>query len=267
MLKCFIFNHGWTHFMYDIERQRKILEILKDNKSHSVYELSDLLYASAATIRRDLTKMEQKGFITRTFGAVMLNPNPTNKESAFELREKINIVEKRALCQKAVSFLNDNISIFLDSSTTLLHIVPFLNGFKNVTVITNGLFIANEIITHTSCNLILCGGQVQANTNSILGPKAIADIRNFHADLALISCGGFDLDYGFSESTIDSAELKKTMCSNSDKTIVLADESKYKKKILYRSTTLSDIDVLITPVKFNEAEQARLDDFKITVIH
>ena len=68
-------------------------------------------------------------------------------------------------------------------------------------------------------------------------------MRNFHADLALISCGGFDLDYGFSESTIDSAELKRTMCTNSDKTIVLADESKYGKKILYRSTTLNDIDV------------------------
>ena len=253
--------------MYDIERQRKILDILKDNKSHSVYELSDQLYASAATVRRDLTKMEQKGLITRTFGAVMLNPNPTNRESAFELREKINVVEKRSLCQKAVTFLHDNISVFIDSSTTLLHIVPFLNSFKNVTIITNGLFIANEIIAHTSCNLMLCGGQVQANTNSILGPKAISDIRNFHADLALISCGGFDLDYGFSESTIDSAEIKKTMCANSDKAIVLADESKYGKKILYRSTTLSDIDVLITPFKYNETEQAKLDKFNITVIH
>ena len=158
-------------------------------------------------------------------------------------------------------------SVFIDSSTTLLHIIPFLNSFKNITIITNGLFIANEIITHTSCNLILCGGQVQANTNSILGPKAIADMRNFHADLALISCGGFDLDYGFSESTIDSAELKRTMCSNSDKTIVLADESKYHKKILYRSTTLSDIDVLITTVKFDEAEQAKLEKFNVKVIH
>ena len=57
------------------------------------------------------------------------------------------------------------------------------------------------------------------------------------------------------------------MCANSDKAIVLADESKYGKKILYRSTTLSDIDVLITPFKFNETEQAKLDKFNITVIH
>lgn len=252
--------------MYDIERQQKILEILSDNKPYSVYKLSEMLYVSGATIRRDLTKMEQKGLVTRTFGAVMLNPRPTNKEISFELREKSNITEKRVLCQKAVKYIKDNSSIFIDSSSTLLHIVPFLNNFKNLTIITNGLFIANEIITNTKCNLYLCGGNVQANTNSILGPMAFNNIKNFHADLFLMSCGGFDFDFGISEFTVDSAAIKKAMILSSDKTILLVDHSKITKKVLFNTCPLTDIDILITNAKFNDEEKKIISSNNVELV-
>ena len=252
--------------MYDIERQKKILEILSDNKPYSVYKLAEMLYASGATIRRDLTKMEQKGLVTRTFGAVMLNPYPTNKEISFELREKSNITAKRALCSQAEKFLRDNISIFVDSSSTLLHLVPFLNKYKNITIITNGLFMSQEIITHTKCNLYLCGGNVQANTNSILGPMALNSIHKFHADLLFMSCGGFDFDFGVSEFTVDSAELKKAMIKNSDKVILLVDHSKIGKRVLFNTCSLSDIDILITNEKFSSEDKKRLNDQGVTLV-
>ena len=252
--------------MYDIERQKKILEILSDNKPYSVYKLAEMLYASGATIRRDLTKMEQKGLVTRTFGAVMLNPYPTNKEISFELREKANITEKRALCTKAAECLKDNISIFVDSSSTLLHLVPFLNSYNNITIITNGLFLAQEVITHTKCNLYLCGGNVQANTNSILGPIALNSIQNFHADLLFMSCGGFDFDFGFSEYTVDSAELKKRMILNSEKVILICDHSKLHKKVLFNTCNLKDIDVLITNAEFTDNEKELIKEANVTLI-
>lgn len=252
--------------MYDIERQKKILEILSDNKPYSVYKLSEMLYASGATIRRDLIKMEQKGLVTRTFGAVMLNPRPTNKEISFELREKSNITEKRALCLKAQEYLKDNISIFIDSSSTLLHLVPFLNNYKNITIITNGLFIAQEIITHTKCNLYLCGGNVQANTNSMLGPMAINSIKKFHADLFFMSCGGFDFNFGVSEFTVDSAELKKAMIQNSEKVILLVDSSKINKKVLFNTCDIKDIDILISNANFSDEEKEFFKENKITLV-
>lgn len=252
--------------MYDIERQQKILTILSDNKPHSVYKLAETLYTSGATIRRDLAKMEQKGLVTRTFGAVILNPHPTNKEISFELREKSNITEKRILCQKAIEYIKDNSSIFIDSSSTLLHIVPFLNNFKNLTIITNGLFIANEIIANTKCNLYLCGGNVQANTNSILGPMAFNSIKNFHADVFLMSCGGFDFDFGISEFTVDSATIKKAMIQNSEKTILLVDHSKITKKVLFNTCQLKDIDVLITNAKFNDEQRKIIESNNVELV-
>lgn len=252
--------------MYDLDRQNKILELLKDNKTISVNKLATMLYASSATIRRDLSKMEQKGLVTRTFGAVMINSNPANMEKSFELREKSNMVQKRTLCQKAVNFIKNNSSIFIDSSSTLLHIVPYLNAFTNLTLITNGLIIANQLITMTKHNVIICGGLVQPNTNSILGSLAFSNLRQFHADLALISTANMEFDSGFYELTIDSAELKKTLIQNADETVVLCDSSKIGKKNLYRCSTLKDIDVLISDHTPSEEERKLIEESRIEYI-
>ena len=255
--------------MYDLERQNKILEILKEKKSISVNRLISLLYASGATIRRDLAKMEQKGLVVRTFGAVMLNPNPTNNETSFELREKSNIIEKRLLCQKAIEYIKDNSSIFFDSSTTLLHIVPYLNNFTNLTIITNGLFIANEIIMKTKHRVIICGGEVQVNTNSILGPMAYDSIDKFHVNLAILSTAALTIKdyYGLSESTVDSAKIKKSMAENAGQVVCLVDNSKFNNKSLYKSLLLDDVDVIISTYEPDEEEQKILAEKKISFVH
>lgn len=232
--------------MYDIERQQKILDILSEKKTISVNKLSELLFCSGATTRRDLARMEQKGLVTRTFGAVMLNVNSSNKETSFELREKNSVSEKRSLCQKIVKYISNNSTIFIDSSTTLLYIVPFLKNFTNITIITNGLVIANEIACQTKHSVIVLGGTIQPDTNSILGSLALNVLSNFHADLTLISCGGISKDFGLSESTIDSAEIKRYMIEKSDKSICLFDYSKYGKKKSFRTCEINKIDILVT---------------------
>lgn len=232
--------------MYDIERQEKILEILKEKKTISVNKLSEMMYCSGATTRRDLVRMEQKGLVTRTFGAVMLNANASNRETSFELREKNSVIEKRNLCQKAVSFIKNNSTIFIDSSTTVLHIVPLLKNFTNLTIITNGLVIANEIIYQTKHSVIVLGGTVQPNTNSILGSMAMANLSRFHADLALISCGGIALDFGLSESTVDSAEIKRYMIKHAEQSVCLFDSMKIETKKSFKTCEVNEINVLIT---------------------
>lgn len=252
--------------MYDIERQNKILEILREKKSVSVNKLAEMLFASGATIRRDLSKMEQKGLVIRTFGAVMINTAPSNREVSFELREKTNIIEKRMLCQKAVDFIKNNSTIFIDSSTTLLHIVPYLNNFVNLTIITNGLFLANSLINNTKHNVIVLGGTIQPSTNSILGSMAIQSVSRFHADTCLISCSGIDLEFGLSELTIDSAELKKYMVLNANEVICLADSTKFNKRSLVKSCDISDIDILICSKEFTEEETKFIKQHKTKIV-
>lgn len=240
--------------MYDIERQQKILDILTEYKTVSVQKLSEMLFCSGATTRRDLVRMEQKGLVTRTFGAVMLNANSSNKETSFELREKNSVSEKRLLCQKASIFIKNNSTIFIDSSTTLLHIVPFLKNYINLTIITNGLNIATEISYQTKHSVIILGGNVQPDTNSILGSLALDVLSSFSADLALFSCGGIDVDFGITESTIDSAKIKQYMIEHSDKSICLFDHTKYGKRKSFKTCDVNKIDILVTSKGIDEKD-------------
>ena len=252
--------------MYEIERQEDIIKILNEKKVVSVTTLASTLYVSEATIRRDLSKLERKGLVTRTFGGVVLNPNTPNKETTFEIREKTNLNEKRALCQKASAYIKDNFTIFLDSSTTLLNIVPYLNLFENLVIITNGLFVANEIINKTKHQVILPGGLVQANTNSMLGTIALNNLSAFHTDLTIMSTSAFDFEFGPTESTIEQAEIKRIMIKNSDYRILLCDKQKINKKSLFRTSSLNDFNIFITNHNLEEKEKNILNSYNIKYI-
>ena len=252
--------------MYDLERQEKILQILKEDKSVSVNKLSSTLFVSHSTIRRDLSRMEQKGLAVRTFGGVILAPSQSNKEISFELRENSNLSEKRSLCQKASQLIKDNTTIFLDSSTTLLPLVPYLNNFSRLVIITNGLFIANEIINNTKHQVILPGGLIQPNTNSMLGSLTLKSLEGFHCETCLISSSAFDLDFGISETSLDQGDVKRTMIKNSDQVIALIDASKLGKKSLYKTCGIDDIDVLITDGQLDDDYLVVLKKNNVTLI-
>lgn len=232
--------------MYNLEREDKIINILKKQNSISVLELSQLLFVSTSTIRRDLTNMEKKGLVTRTFGGVYLTKNTFNKETPFKYREESNVIEKRKLCQKVLPFIKDNMSLFLDSSTTVLQLVNYLNNFKNLTIITNGFEITNEILNNTKHEVILTGGIIQSNSNSLLGTITNTTLNNLHADLAIMSATGIDLHFGISESTLDQSEAKKIMNKNSDMCIYLLDNTKFNKKGINKTLDIKEVDIIIT---------------------
>ena len=253
--------------MYNVERKDQIIKILKKQNSISVNELSKILYSSTSTIRRDLTNLENKGLVVRTFGGVYLSKNTFNKETPFKYREETNIIEKRNLCQKTLPYIKDNTSLFLDSSTTILQIVNYLNNFKNLTVITNGFEIANEILNNTKHQVILTGGIIQTNSNSMLGTITNSVLNNLHADLSILSSTGIDIDFGVSESTLDQSEAKKIMNENSDTCIYLVDDSKFNKKGINKTSSLKDIDIIITNKKPNDEFIKYFKDNNIKIIY
>ena len=115
--------------MYDIEREKKILEVLEQRGTIGVNRLAEIVFCSGSTIRRDLSRLEKKGLIKRTFGAVSLANIIATDETAFSVRESENITKKKHLSKTTADQLKSNQTIFIDSSTTLFNIVPYLNQF------------------------------------------------------------------------------------------------------------------------------------------
>ncbi len=238
--------------MLDVERAEAILEILKTKHSCTVYDLSMSLHTSESTIRRDLARMEQKGLIARTFGGAILKRDSSIDDSSFFLREKENLKEKRALAKEASKYIEPNSAIFLDSSSTCLQLVSILQSFKNILIITNGLIIANELISKTKHDVILLGGRIKPSTNSVLGGSTENMLKGYHASLCVMSTSGIDKEFGLSELTEEQSRLKKIMMENASKTIVLADIKKFDKKSLSHTCDIKDVSVIITNGEVDE---------------
>lgn len=226
------------------ERHQKILEILQKEKAVSTKKLMEILYVSEATLRRDLTKMEQKGLIKRTYGGAMIVESIAN-ESSILIREQKQVSEKRKIASKCIELLQNNQSYFVDSSTTIGHLLYLFNNLQDVTVITNGLNNAAILMQSSSANVYITPGFVNVKTNSILGADTIEYINKFNCNAFLFSCAGIS-PQGITEANPEQCMVKREMLKNSKIHILLADHTKFDKTFLCRSSDFKDIDYLVT---------------------
>ena len=118
-------------------RQKQIMDFLTVYGTVSVHRLSQELYASEATIRRDLEALSRQGKLRRIFGGAVL-AELLNKEVPLQMREQEHPHAKRQIAAKAVQMVSDGDTIFLDASSTVSHLVPLLAEYQDLTVITNG---------------------------------------------------------------------------------------------------------------------------------
>lgn len=231
--------------MLNLERQEEILEILNKNKSATVEELAQELFVSGATIRRDLRTMEAKGLLKRSHGGA-ISFRSSAEESAFAIREQENVLAKKIIAGLAINLVENGNSIFMDSSSTTGYIIPLLNNRKYLTVTTIGLRNALLLSQTNNVKIYIAGGQIQNHSNSITGSDTIDYISRIHADLAIISCAGLDVNAGFTDADIEQSKLKKQMKNNSKKLVMLCDSTKFGKTFMCGDLSFNDVDYLIT---------------------
>jgi DeoR family fructose operon transcriptional repressor len=124
--------------MSNQKRHQKIMNILNEKKSVSNQVLLESLFVSEATLRRDLSKLESLGLITRTHGHTHLKES-SNIESSILIRSQKNVKEKKRIAQMCLNHLSNNSSIFIDSSSTVGYMLPLLTNYRDLTFITNGI--------------------------------------------------------------------------------------------------------------------------------
>ena len=227
------------------ERQSKILESLETKKYISVNELSEKLKVSVVTIRKDLTILEQEGYLHRTHGGASKQMRYVFDQTVTE-KETQNVEEKTRIITKALDFIKENEFIILSSGTTVNLLAQKLYGFRNLTVLTPSLRVALEVCKNPNVNTIHLGGEVRKNSTSTIGVLAEETLSNFSCTTLFLGIEGIDLDYGLSSTNVGEAHLNKKMMERVDKTIVLADSSKIHKRGFGFICYVEKIDMLIT---------------------
>lgn len=230
--------------MLIVDRHRRILELLEKQKTLSVTDFCKALYASQATVRRDLYLMEKEHLLTRVRGgAALLSGN--NEDPAYALRSSTNTLAKEAIAELAVRYIKDGMTIFMDSSSTVCSLARKLGRIKNLTVLTNGLTTANALAGLENVNLLMCGGKV-FHSISTVGAETVDMVHGYKADLFMFSCRGVSADGFLTDANDESAYIKKTMFKNSKHRILLCDHSKLYQEYFCRLAHTKEIDRIIT---------------------
>lgn len=229
--------------MLSFERQQQILDILKEHKCVRVDFLCKKLYASGATIRRDLSEMDEKGLITRVRGGAALIEG-TNQDAPLLVRSNENRDKKEYIAQLALRYVHDSATIFMDSSSTVTFLADKLAGFRDLSIVTNGIATMNSLNEYTTAKVFSSGGLIR-NNSSFVGQIAIDSIQNFRADIFFFSCCGLSFEGGCTEADEDNAALKKQMWKNAKKRILLCDSTKVNQDYFCKVCDIQDIDLIL----------------------
>lgn len=249
------------------ERRARLLSHLAAARYASVAELSQVLGYSAATVKRDLQALERTGQLHRTRGGATFSPQDKidipylMKVASFGAEP-----EKDRVAGLAQQLIRDDMTLVLDSSTTALHLVRYLNKFRGLRIITNGVMTAMVVSEHTDAQVCILGGEISSKHQTIRGSKAYNDMLSYNVDLAITSCRGFGLETGATEVSEGDALIKQAMRRQATELAVLFTSDKLDKAYLNRGLALSDIDVVVTDAELSSEQLAALDASNVEVL-
>jgi|SRR5579872_4744159 len=213
------------------ERHDRLLRELRLKGSVSLEELIDHLGASAASIRRDLAKLEEQGLAKRTHGGVtLIEPllyEPFRYDPLFQVRERHRSVEKRRIGVAAAELIQEHETVGFTAGTTTTHVARNIRSRRNIRVVTNAVNIAMELCNCAGLQTIVTGGFIQwAGSFSLVGHQALASLNDIFMDKVFVSVCGIDLSRGVTVIEAEEALTFRTMIRQAKRVIVVADSSK-----------------------------------------
>lgn len=227
------------------ERLHEIIKILEmQNGFATVAQLCSALYASESSIRRDLTLLENRGVIRRSYGGAELIYSNSNVVS-FNQRTHENIQAKKEIALKASRLVTDGSIVFLDQSSSTFYLANELRNKNNLTIITNSIEIVS-LLADTNLKVICSGGELSsANRTCLIGADAQYAFESTYADIAFFSAKSLSDDGVISDCTREELFVRKAMIKHAATKVFLCDSSKYGTCSAYIQCTLNDIDYLV----------------------
>ena len=225
-------------------RENQYINLLVQ-RPYSVKELSEKLFVSEPTVRRDIALLREKELLICKRGIVSLKTNSPDQRIPLFIRHLEQNEEKRAIARKAAHYIKDGYVIMLDASTTAFHLLPHLTDFKNILVITNGAKTALESAS-MGIRTICTGGELMTESFCYVGTDAESVLKNYNADVAFFSCRGISENNIATDNSILENAMRKIMIKNSKKSYLLCDSSKFGKTYLNTLCGVKELTGFIT---------------------
>jgi DeoR family transcriptional regulator of aga operon len=228
------------------ERRHRILDLLREHGRVTVEALAGRFVTSAVTIRSDLTALEATGALERTHGGALLSQDDNDRPLA--VKRTLHHAEKVRIAKAAVALIQSGETVILDSGTTTAEIAKQIRKLEGFTlnVITNALNIAMLLADVPFVRLIMPGGILRPESNSLSGHMAEAALADLQADRLFLGADGLDPERGVMTPHLPEAQLNAKMIAISRQVIAVADSSKLMRRNISLIARVDQLHMLIT---------------------
>ncbi len=242
-------------------RQARIAEIVERVGFVSVAEVAATLDVSGMTIRRDLERLEARGFLTRTHGGAMAmavgraapgssaegaarSETYDAEEPAFERRRRRNATAKARIARAAACLVGAGETVALDVGSSVLALAEELVARDDLRVFTNNLRAAIAL-TRSRSPVYLLGGQLRGAELAVVGPVATAQVNDYYFDRVFLGVSGVT-EAGYFDYALEDSEMKRAFIARARQAVVLCDGSKFDRRALARICALGDAGMVVT---------------------
>jgi DeoR/GlpR family transcriptional regulator of sugar metabolism len=249
-----------------LERQEQIVELVHDEGSMTVAELSERFGVSETTIRRDLLALAANNLIRRTHGGAMRLGTVATTESPIVLRQSQHADEKDRIGAATAHLIRDGETLLLAGGSTALAVARQLDRHNNLTIITESLLAVQELMRQGQHRLMILGGTVDPDEQAVRGTLARQMLEQLCVDKVIIGARAVSVKRGISAETPEEAEFLREFLKCGEHIILVTDSSKFHLSALARLAPLSVVNTLVTDACLDEETARQIRELDIHLL-
>lgn len=257
--------------MHSSERERLILEAVTATGFISYRAIEAQLDASPATIRRDLTRLEEAGLILRVHGGAKLPEDERADRpqglSGTPFAQSItqNLPAKQAIGRAAAALCQPGEGIMIDGGTTTLQMCPHLAGL-DCQVLTNSLHIVDALLPQPGTRVLLPSGTVFREQNIVLAPAGEDSMPRFHAPKLFMGAAAVGRQ-GVMQQDVILVAAERRFIDRAEEVILLVDSTKFTSSSGAIVCGLDEVSTIVTDAGIPSAmaEQLRSSGIRLLI--
>jgi DeoR family fructose operon transcriptional repressor len=254
------------------QRHWETIRILEAEGTVYVGELADLFKVTKETIRADLDTIEKEHGYERIHGGLKRREQQA-VASKYHYHQQIAeyIDEKKRIAFRALDLIVDGDCIYLDSGSTVACLMHYLGRRNNLTIVTPSIALLmkyvlegyDEMFSTYGHRFIFVGGSVDMDIHTTYGAVFNQTIETFYFNALFASCDGIDLAFGGSNNDEVSHQVISRVLRQSQKTILMGDQSKFDKIRPYLTFNWEQVDYLVTNTLLSDEQEGILKRKKV----
>ena len=245
------------------KRQQLILDRLARDGAAGIAALAKALGVSRETIRRDLNALSDRQLLKKTHGGALASQAA---EPSLTTRMEVNAAGKRRIGLAAAKMVPDGASLIIDCGSTTQALARALLQHRRLAVYTNDLNVC-RLLSRRNGNVVnLLGGQLREHEDATAGWETVAQVAQYHVDLAFVGVSGIGDDGTLTDYERAGAELRSRMLIAAKLPVLLADRTKFGQVKPVTVANFDKVRRLITDVALAAPIRRRLAARGIEVI-